>query len=227
MSTGGKHSPKRAQGSASVLPGKPRKPVTIEQFEHVLRACQGNTDENSLYIVGTASLLAQHPELAEGMDGIVTSQEVDAWPVSGNPKIADLLEAIGEMSPFHEQFGIYVDPYSPSNAILPKGWEPRTIPFHSDQTGGATGYCLEKHDLTVAKMARGQPKDLKFVAELVRRGLLDNLEVKNRINLVDPSQPHYQITRESPLADIRRRILSNWKAALKLASHPTASGNQK
>lgn len=195
--------------------------MTIEQFEHILRACQGNTDETSFYIVGTASLLAQHPELAEGEGGVVTSQEVDAWPTSGNPKTADLLEAIGEMSPFHEQFGIYVDPYSPSNAILPKGWETRTIPFRSEQTKGATGYCLEKHDLTVAKMARGEPKDLKFIGELVKRNLLDKSEVETRIGLVDPNHPHYQLTRESPRADIRQRILSNWKTALKLANPAT------
>ena len=200
--------------------------MTIEQFEHILRACQGNTDETGFYIIGTASLLAQHPELAEGEDGVVTSHEADVWPTSGNPKTADLLEAIGEMSPFHEQFGIYVDPYSPSNAILPKGWETRTLPFESEWTKGATGYCLEKHDLTVSKMARGEPKDLKFVAELVKRNLLDKPEVEARIRLVDPAQPHYQMTRESPLADIRQRILSNWKTAMKLAISPTASGNQ-
>ncbi len=191
--------------------------MTVEQLEHVLRACQGNTDEAGFYIIGTAALLAQHPELAEGGEGVVTSHEVDVWPVSGNPKTAELLEAIGEASPFHDQFGIDVDPYLPSNAILPKGWETRTISFRSDQTKGATGYCLEKHDLTVAKMARGDTKYLKFVAELVKRDLLNNSEVENRIKLVEPSQPHCQITRESSLADIRRRILSNWKTALKLA----------
>lgn len=192
--------------------------MRLDQFEHILRACQGNTDEAGFYIIGTASLLAQHPELAEGQEGIVTSQEVDAWPVSGNPKVADLLEAIGEMSPFHEQFGIYVDPYSPSNAILPKEWETRTIPFRSDQTKGATGYCLEKHDLAVAKMARGETKDLKFVTELLKRGLLETVEIERRIQMVNPSQPHYQLTGESPLADIRQRIRSNWNDALRLAN---------
>ena len=199
--------------------------MTVEQLEHVLRACQGNTDESSFYIIGTAALLAQHPELAEGREGVVTSHEVDAWPVSGDPKIAELLEAIGEMSPFHDQFGIYVDPYLPSNAILPKEWETRTIPFHSDQTKGATGYCLEKHDLTVAKLARGDTKDVNFVAELAKRGLLDKATVENRIKLVDPAQPHYQMTRESPLADIRQRILSNWQETLKLATASVSAGN--
>jgi hypothetical protein len=192
--------------------------MRIDQFEHVLRACQGNTDESNFYVIGTAALLAQHPELAEGQEEIVTSHEVDAWPLSGNHKIADLLEAIGEMSPFHEQFGIYVDPCPPANAILPKRWESRTIQFQSEYTKGAQGHCLEKHDLAVSKLARGEPKDLKFVSELLKKNLLIPKEIEERILLVDPSQPHYQHTKESPTTDIRVRIKSNWKAAQQLTT---------
>lgn len=184
--------------------------MRVDQLEHLLRACQGNADESDFYIIGTAALLAQHPELA---GNIVTSHEVDAWPLSGNSRVADLLEAIGEMSPFHEAFGVYVDPYPPSNAILPKGWEERTISFRSEETRGAQGHCLEKHDLAVAKLARGEPKDLRFVAELLKRNLLNPKEIAERIELVDPDQPHYQHTRESPTMDIRQRILANWEKA--------------
>lgn len=196
--------------------------MRIDQFEHILRACQGITDEKSFFVIGTAALLVQHPELAEG---VVTSHEVDAWPLSGNPKVAELLESIGEMSPFHEQFGIYVDPYPPSNAVIPEGWEARTKRFESPATSGARGYCLEKHDLIVAKLARGEPKDLKFTIELLKRELLDHQTIEERIQAVDPSTPHYQNTRESPLADIRQRILQNWEAAMESAQ-PTTTGNQ-
>ena len=192
--------------------------MRVDQLEHILRACQGNADESNFYVIGTAALLAQHPELAEGRENIVTSHEVDAWPLSGDPKVADLLEAIGEMSPFHDQFGIYVDPYPPANAILPKNWENRTIRFQSQETRGATGYCVEKHDLIISKLARGDAKDLKFTAELVKRKLLDHQEIEKRIHWVDPEQPHYQNTRESPLADIRQRILTNWQAAVQLVA---------
>ena len=155
-----------------------------------------------------------------------TSHEVDTWPISGNSKAADLLEAIGEMSPFHEQFGIYVDPYSPSNAILPKGWEARTHPFQSDDTKGAVGYCLEKHDLVVSKMARGETKDLNFISELLKRNLIDKSEVESRIHLINPDQQHYQLTGESPNADIRVRVLANWREAIRIATEPALSGKQ-
>jgi len=58
--------------------------MTIGQFEHVLRACQGNTDESGFYIIGTASLLAQHPELAEGCSGVITDLNGNKFPADSS-----------------------------------------------------------------------------------------------------------------------------------------------
>jgi transposase InsO family protein len=42
------------------------------------------------------------------------------------------------------------------------------VPLANDNTGGATGWCLEVHDLAVSKLVAGQDKDLNFVRVLER-----------------------------------------------------------
>jgi hypothetical protein len=192
--------------------------MRLDQFHHGLRASSGITGESSFTVIGTAAILSQNPELAEGDESVVTTHEIDIWPTSGVQEVGEVLESIGEMSPFHETFGFYIDPYQPGNAILPQGWLQRTIPYTTVEAAGTTAYCLEKHDLVVAKLARGDQKDIAFVAELIRRGVIDVAECRLRITAVDPHSLHYQHTGESPCMDIRTRISAHLKDAERTAS---------
>lgn len=49
-------------------------------------------------------------------------------------------------------------------------------------TGGATGLCLEVHDLAASKIAAGREKDMEFVRALLRHRLADPAVVQRRIN---------------------------------------------
>lgn len=190
--------------------------MTLAQFEHALRASKGNCGAGEFYVVGTAAILPQHPELGTDDQGIIQTQEVDVWPVSGD-HAANELEAIGESSAFHDIHGFYIDPYNPGNAILPGGWMDRTVTYSSPNTAGAVAHCVEKHDLAVAKLARGARKDLQFVRALLDRKLLNPDEIEARINAVDPNHPHYQHTGESPIFDLRNRIRENLATAKDLS----------
>lgn len=75
---------------------------------------------------------------------------------------------LGELSIFHGTFGYYADGVSPDTATLPPGWEDRLIPLHNEDTGGATGWCLDPHDLTFSKLAARREKDLAYVEALLR-----------------------------------------------------------
>ncbi len=183
------------------------------QLEHGIRAAKAITDENEFFVFGTASILAEYPNLDES---VVYSNECDLWPKK-NPAKADILECIGELSPFHTTHGFYLDPKSPEEVILPKGWEKRVIRISNENTAGGVALCIEKHDLVTAKMARGDKKDLIFVAELLRRRLIQRETILERTKRVDPNQRHYQQDDESPLVDIRSRILKNFEKALHLS----------
>ena len=42
------------------------------------------------------------------------------------------------------------DGVSPSTASLPAEWDKRLIPICNPNTNGATGWCIETHDIAVA-----------------------------------------------------------------------------
>lgn len=56
--------------------------------------------------------------------------------------------------------------------MLPAGWARRLIP-EVDPISGATGWCLDPHDLTVAKLIASRPKDIDFVRILIEARLID------------------------------------------------------
>ena len=47
----------------------------------------------------------------------------------------------------------------------------RVVLISNDATRGATGECLEAHDLAVSKLIAGRDKDIDFVAALLRHQL--------------------------------------------------------
>ena len=55
--------------------------------------------------------------------------------------------------------------------MLPDGWRDRLIAVNNANTRGATGWCLEVHDLLVSKLAAGRDKDLEFVCEAIAQEL--------------------------------------------------------
>lgn len=138
------------------------------QVDHVLRAAGRITGEKRFVIVGSQSLHGMYPDLA---DHIVRSAEVDLI-ARGNTARTDWLNAIGQDSPFHEEFGYYADPVDESTATLPKGWKGRLVNLPPGNTEGVRGLCLEPHDLAIAKYAARREKDLAFTRELARRGML-------------------------------------------------------
>jgi hypothetical protein len=93
--------------------------------------------------------------------------------------------AIGELSDFHQTFGCYAQGVSPQTAILPAGWERRLVRLSTPNTEGATGLCLDAHDMALSKYAAGREKDIEFNRELLRHGIVDRRTLALRL----PSRP--------------------------------------
>jgi hypothetical protein len=89
--------------------------------------------------------------------------------------------SIGELSPFHDTFGYYGQGVGPETATVPRGWESRLIGVNNPNTRGATGWCLEVHDLVLSKYAAGREKDYEFVAAAIRHGLVQRDELLRRL----------------------------------------------
>jgi hypothetical protein len=149
--------------------------VTREQLEHIIRAAAGNADCTDLVIVGSQAILGSYPDAPEEL---VVSVEADIFP-RDHPEASILIDgAIGERSLFHETFGYYAHGVDETTALLPAGWRTRLVPLRNENTRGATGWCLEPHDLAVSKLAAGRPKDLEFVAALLRHRLVSAQRVE-------------------------------------------------
>jgi hypothetical protein len=148
--------------------------VKRSDLEHIIRASGSVLHENQVIIVGSQSILASFPEEMLPTEA-ARSLEADVLPFNDpEGKKADLIEgALGEFSPFDEEFGIHADGVSDETSVLPEGWRNRLIPYLNSNTNGVTGLCLERHDLCVAKLAANRDKDREFVAALLRAGIVE------------------------------------------------------
>lgn len=152
--------------------------MTREQLEHLIRACATIADDDELVIIGSQSILGQFPDAPAEL---LVSDEADVYP-RNHPDRAELIDgSIGELSPFHETFGYYAQGVGVQTATLPDGWQDRLIPVRTKGTRGATGWCLEIHDLVISKYAANRPKDRAFVRAAVRHGLVERELLDERL----------------------------------------------
>ena len=163
-------------------------------LEHILRASKAATGETEFIIVGSQSILGRHPDAPRVLR---TSMELDIYP-KDRPQLSPEIEgSLGRYSQFDTTFGYHADGVGPETATLPAGWEERLVRVCNDNTGGATGWCLEPHDLAYAKLAARREKDVAFVANLLRH------------KLVRPSQIEEQIASTADTA-LRKKLAEAW-----------------
>lgn len=166
-------------------------------LEHIIRAAADIADDDDLVVIGSQAILGQFPEAPAEL---LESTEADLYPRK-HPERADLIDgSIGEGSPFHETFGYYAQGVSPGTAVLPKGWEARLVPVRNENTRGATGWCLEIHDLLLSKAAAGRERDIEFLRIAARKGIAAEDTLLKRTESLDaPAE-----TKELVAARIRR-----------------------
>jgi hypothetical protein len=158
--------------------------MTRDQLEHAIRAACDVADDNELLIFGSQSILGGHPNAPPELRASV---EVDVQPKNRPEKVDSIDGALGELSPFHETHGFYVQGVSIEVAQLPEGWEDRTHQVKNDNTRGNTGYCLEAHDLAASKLAAFRDKDRDFVRVLLMEQIIDADIFLHRIGLLPVS----------------------------------------
>jgi len=147
-------------------------------LEHILRAAAAIANEHDLMVIGSQAVLGQFPEAPAAL---LASIEADVYPRYAPAKSNLIDGAIGELSAFHQTFGYYAHGVDETTATLPAGWSERLVPICNENTGGATGWCLEAHDLAASKLVAGRPRDLDFVTVLVRERMVDRAVLRERV----------------------------------------------
>jgi hypothetical protein len=147
------------------------------QLEHLIRAAAVIADDDELIVIGSQAILGQYPDAP---DALLVSVEADLYP-KNHPERADLIDGtIGELSPFHDTFGYYAQGVGESTAVLPSGWQQRLVPIRNENTRFATGWCLEAHDLVLAKYVARRDKDVRFIRDAIAHGLVDQQTLRSR-----------------------------------------------
>lgn len=162
------------------------------QLEHILRAAAAITDEREIVVIGSQAVLGQFPDAPSEL---LVSIEADVFPRSDPAKSILIDGAIGELSTFHQTFGYYAHGVDQTTATLPGGWEERLVPIRNENTGGATGWCLEVHDLTVSKLVAGREKDLNFVRVLLRKKMVDPNRIEALVGTLEAAEDVREVCR--------------------------------
>lgn len=156
------------------------------QLEHAIRAAGAISGDRELYVVGSQALLASFPDAPADL---VRSMEVDIAP-KNRPELEELIEgSIGELSPFHQTFGFYVDGMDLAAIALPEGWRERLVVVDNANTNGFRGLCLSPGDLAASKLAAGREKDLEFVRALLREGFVPLTTLRERVAQIPGPAP--------------------------------------
>ena len=151
-----------------------------EQFDHAIRAAGAILGVDELIVIGSQAVHGSMTTLPEEAQ---RSMEVDIVPPDdANGMRADMIDAsIGEASMFHETFGYYSQGVSERTAVLPEGWRDRLVRYESPATNGVVAWCLELHDLWIAKAIANRPKDREFCRALVTAGRVDSAVLEERL----------------------------------------------
>jgi hypothetical protein len=152
--------------------------MTRAQLEHVIRASAAIAGVEDIVVIGSQAVLGAFPNAPEEL---LISHEADVFPMN-HPEKGDLIDgSIGEGSPFQRSFGYYAHGVDDTTAILPRGWRDRLVPVTGTNTRDARGWCLEVHDLAIAKYIAGREKDLIYTRALARHGMTERSILMKRL----------------------------------------------
>lgn len=148
------------------------------EVEHILRASRGVPGQKEFVIIGSQSVLGKHPHAPRELR---QSMEFDIYP-RNEPNLSEDIEgSLGRYSHFSETYGYYADGVSPDTAFLPPGWEDRLTPICNENTDGATGWCIDPADLTIAKLYAARPKDLAFIRAMLKHRFIRPSQIERLI----------------------------------------------
>jgi hypothetical protein len=158
--------------------------VKRAEFEHVIKAAV-DVVKDEIIVVGSQSVLGGFPDAPPSL---LRSQAVDVYPRSEPERAAEIDGAIGDGSMFHSTYGYYAHGVGPETVKAPDGWEARLerlelTPIHK-KDGTVVAWCLEVHDLVLAKLAAGRQHDLSLAEDAIREGLADVGRLRRGVDFV-------------------------------------------
>ncbi len=169
-------------------------------FEHVVAAAANALDEDEFVAIGSQAILGPHPEVPPTMQ---RSQELDLYPRHEPERFSEIDGTLGDGSRFQESFGYFAHGVGPETAKPPEGWEDRLIRVEVSPRLGSERrpvvFCLEPHDLVLAKCSRGIERDWEFAAAALEAGFVEVAVLEERAD----GLPLPRVRREKIIKQLR------------------------
>jgi hypothetical protein len=150
--------------------------MRVEALRHLASSAAALAPDSTIVVFGSASVFATYPEL--GVECELYQQTKDAdfifepWEQSLGKA---LNSAVGKESLFYDHFGYYADIISPAAFdCFPPDFRDRLVPLE----GCPRVFALDPHDMAVAKLFAGRPKDVRLLAFLLGTKRLDEQKVR-------------------------------------------------
>src|SRR5919197_601895 len=177
-----------------------------EEFEHVIAAAAEVSGEAELVVIGSQAILGAFPDAPESM---LRSMEVDLYPRRHPERADDIDGSIGDGSWFHRTYGYYGHGVCPETAKAPAGWEERLVvvevPLRVSSRQRAVAFCMEPHDMVLAKCVAGRERDREFVREALEHELVDDAVLLSRVEDLPVDEDDRRRVREM-LEALARRV---------------------
>lgn len=154
----------------------------------LLAAAHDECGHSDYVVVGSVSVLGMS-DVSAIPAGMTMSIDADCYTLANPPRVFDLQGKLGEGSDYHRLNGIYLDPVSPKLPTLPDGWQQRLIRM---ARSGVTAHFLEPNDAAVSKLARAEPRDMRWVRAGIAAGLVSLPMLKLRMRSTDFLDAHEQ-----------------------------------
>ena len=140
---------------------------------------------DTFVMIDSQAILGPYPDAPEGL---LRSQGADIYPRDDPERADDIEGALGDGSPFAQTYGYFARGVGPETATPPTGWQDRLVAVPIPPRVGServpVAYCLEPHDLVLAKCAAGRERDWEFAAEAIAAGLVDIEILLQRVDQV-------------------------------------------
>lgn len=164
--------------------------MTRVQLEHIIRASSVIATDEDIIVIGSQAILGSFPDAPREL---LVSREADVFP-KNFPERSDTIDgSIGEGSSFEKTYGYYAHGVGEETAVLAPGWRDRLVQVSNANTLPGRGWCLEVHDLALAKYVAGREKDMHFNAVLARHGMVNRATLELRSKLLPISPELHQL----------------------------------
>lgn len=189
--------------------------ISRDDLIKAVKAVAYHFNANEIVVVGSQALLVGREDIDKSLRD---SQEIDLYPTnarqwqSDKNNRAEASEEInalfGIFSPFHKEFGFYIDGVDEKTAHLPNDWRSREQRLRVRLDDREIEVIAPSPaDLVAAKLYRGDPKDIKFASICLRSGLTQHDQVKRILEVIMPED-----MLQNALGRLKRAALSQSQA---------------